>query len=298
MISLLDLYNECKLCPHKCRVNRKVKIGYCNADDKVKISAVSYYKGEEPCFNIDKGPGAIFFSNCTMKCVYCQNYAFSQFGNGVYLTIDDLVSKIMEINERASYLELVTPSHYLPSILEAIKEAKNQGFNLPIIYNTSGYEDIEALRLLKGVVDIYLTDFRYSDNESSLKYSLVKDYFDIVKKAILEMHNQVGNLLLDKERAYRGIIVRYLILPNKINDHKIVFDWIYDNLGRYTTISIMDQYVPVFKARYIPALSSYITKQRYEEVVKYALEKGFENLYLQSRISDLKFINSDELKYF
>jgi putative pyruvate formate lyase activating enzyme len=298
MENFLNLYNECTLCPHKCRVDRKSNLGYCKADRRVKISAVSYYKGEEPCFNFDKGPGAIFFSNCTMRCVYCQNYAFSQFGNGSYLTTNDLVSKIMEVNEKASYLELVTPSHYIPSILEALEIAKKQGFNLPVVYNTSGYEDVEALRLLQGIVDIYLTDFRYSDNASSLKYSLVKNYFDIAKKAIYEMYSQVGNLLLDNGRAIKGIIIRYLILPNNINDHKIIFNWIYDNLGRYATISIMDQYVPVFKARKIPELGSYITKQKYEEVVKYALDKGFENLYLQRRLSDLKFIDSGELKYF
>ena len=285
MNKYLKMYEKCELCPHKCKVNRFKTFGYCSSSNKVKISALSYYKGEEPCFYIDKGVGAIFFSNCTMKCVYCQNYSFSQMGNGKYVSVDGLTDMMLEVNERASYLELVTPTHFIPSILKAYDNAKSKGFNLPIIYNTSGYEDFETLKLLKGVVDIYLVDFRYSNNESSIKYSKVNNYFSIVKKALIEMHNQVGNLIFDdNSRAVKGILIRYLVLPNHINDHKIIFDWIYETFGKYTTISIMDQYVPVYKARKISELNSYITKEEYKQVVDYAAEKGFANLYIQTRL--------------
>jgi putative pyruvate formate lyase activating enzyme len=282
-----ELYKKCELCPHKCKVNRFRELGYCMSSNEVKISTVSYYKGEEPCFYIDKGVGAIFFSNCTMRCVYCQNYAFSQLGNGEYIDSQKLVDIILEINDRASYLELITPTHFIPSILNALEIAKSKGFNLPIIYNTSGYEDVQSLKLLKGIIDIYLVDFRYSNNESSRLYSKVNNYFDVVKKTITEMYNQTGNLILDDEkRAIRGILVRYLVLPNFINDHKIIFDWLYDNFGKYLTLSIMDQYVPVYKAREIKELNSYVSKDRYTDVVDYAVNKGFENLYIQTRLLD------------
>ena len=281
-----ELYKKCELCPHKCGVNRFRELGYCMSSNELKISAVSYYKGEEPCFYIDKGVGAIFFSNCTMKCVYCQNYSFSQLGSGKYIDSKKLVDTILEINDKASYSELVTPTHFIPSILNALEIAKSkEGFNLPIIYNTSGYEDVQSLKLLKDLVDIYLVDFRYSNNESSRLYSKVNDYFDVVKKAITQMYDQVGNLILDDEkRAIKGILVRYLVLPNSINDHKVIFDWLYDNFGKYLTLSIMDQYVPVYKARGIKELNSYVSKNKYAQVVNYAVEKGFENLYIQTRL--------------
>jgi putative pyruvate formate lyase activating enzyme len=146
---------------------------------------------------------------------------------------------------------------------------------------------VQSLKLLKGIIDIYLVDFRYSNNESSRLYSKVNNYFDVVKKTITEMYNQTGNLILDDEkRAIRGILVRYLVLPNFINDHKIIFDWLYDNFGKYLTLSIMDQYVPVYKAREIKELNSYVSKDRYTDVVDYAVNKGFENLYIQTRLLD------------
>ncbi len=279
------LYEKCELCPHKCGINRFKYTSYCSSTNEVKISALSYYKGEEPCFYVDSGVGAIFFSNCTMKCVYCQNFAFSQLGNGKVLTEEQLTDMIMEVNQKSNYLELVTPTHFLPSILTSLYDAKSLGFNLPVIYNTSGYESIETLKLLNGNVDIYLVDFRYSDNIAAKRYSGVNDYFDIVKDAILQMHSQVGNLILDNQgRAVKGVLIRYLVLPNHINDHTIVFDWIYDNLGKFATISIMDQYVPVYKAKNIDLLNSYVSKDYYREVVNYAVNKGFENLYIQTRL--------------
>ena len=280
---MLEELKKCEICPHKCKIDRTKQIGRCKATDKVKIALYSIHNFEEPCISGTKGSGTIFFSNCNMNCIYCQNYEISQLGKGKEITIQELADIMIKQQERGvENINLVTPTSYTLQIIEAIKIAKKKGLKIPIVYNTNGYENVETLKLLEGYVDIYLPDLKYYDDEISKKYSKVDNYFEIATKAIKEMNRQVGQPVLDEEGIMKkGLMIRHLVLPNNIENSKNVLKWIKQNLDNNIYVSIMAQYFPTYKAKETEDLNRKLTKKEYEEIENYLYDLNLENGYIQ-----------------
>ena len=275
---------KCMICPHECKINRKQgKIGRCKATYNIKIALYSTHNFEEPCISGENGSGTVFFSNCNLNCIYCQNYEISQLGKGKEITIDKLAKIFLEQQEKGvENINLVTPTSYVLSILEAIKIAKSKGLNIPIVYNTNAYEKIETLKLLEGYIDIYLPDLKYAQNELGKKYSNVDDYFEISTKAIQEMIRQVGMPVLnEKGIMQKGVLIRHLVLPNNIENSKKVLKWIKENLPKEIYISIMAQYFPTYKAKNVENLNRKLTNEEWEEIQAYIENLGFENGFIQ-----------------
>ena len=276
--------NRCNICPHNCNINRNAgKIGRCRATDKIKIALYSTHNFEEPCISGEKGSGTVFFSNCNLNCVFCQNYEISQLGKGKEITIEELASIFLKQQEKGvENINLVTPTSYVPQIIEAIKIAKKEGLNLPIVYNTNGYENIETIKILEGYVDIYLPDLKYAKNELAKKYSKVDNYFEIATKAIKEMVKQVGTPKLNERGIMKkGVMIRHLVLPNNIENSKKVLKWIVENLPKEIYISIMAQYFPTFKAKEIEEINRKLTNEEWREIEEYIQYLGIENGYVQ-----------------
>ena len=277
------MLEKCTICPHKCGINRTKQVGRCKSTDKIKIALYSTHDFEEPCISGEKGSGTIFFSNCNMNCIFCQNYKISQEGKGKEITIKDLANIMIEQQEKGvENINLVTPTSYAIQIIEAIKIAKQKGLKIPIVYNTNGYENIETLKMLEGFIDIYLPDLKYYDNELGKKYSKIDNYFEIATTAINEMYRQVGAPKIDKNGIMRkGLMIRHLILPNQIENSKNILKWIKENIDNKVYVSIMAQYFPTYKAKENTDLNRKLTKQEYEEVENYLYELDFENGYIQ-----------------
>ena len=280
---MLEILKECQICPHKCKIDRTKQIGRCKATDKIKIALYSIHNFEEPCISGTKGSGTIFFSNCNMNCIYCQNYEISQLGKGKEITIHELADIMIKQQEKGvENINLVTPTSYTLQIIEAIKIAKKKGLKIPIVYNTNGYENVETLRLLEGYIDIYLPDLKYYDNEISKKYSKVDNYFEIATKAIKEMYRQVGQPILDKNGIMtKGLMIRHLVLPNNIENSKKILKWIKENLDNNIYVSIMAQYFPTYKAKETDDLNRKLTNKEYEEIENYLYDLNLENGYIQ-----------------
>ena len=284
---------ECTLCPFKCKVNRnKNELGRCRAGNKIKIGLYSLHYDEEPCISGKSGSGTVFFSNCNLKCEFCQNYKISCESKGEEISIEKLSEIFLEQqNNGANNINLVTAVPYIPHILEAIKKAKEKGLNIPILYNTSGYENIETLKMLEGYIDIYLPDFKYYDNDLAMRLSKVKDYREKAEAAILEMKRQVGENIYDQNGIMRkGLIIRHLVLPNNIQNSKDILKWIKENLGEETTISLMAQYFPTYKALENKEINRKLTKEEYEEIENYLYELNLKNGYIQD-------VEDEEEKY-
>ena len=273
----------CTICPHNCKINRTKNPGRCKSTDKIKIALYSIHNFEEPCISGEKGSGTIFFSNCNMNCVFCQNYEISQFGRGKEITIEELANVMIKQQERnVQNINLVTPTSYALHIVEAIKIARKKGLEIPIVYNTNGYESVETLKLLEGYVDIYLPDLKYYYDDLAKKYSKVDNYFEIATKAIQEMYRQVGTPVLDENGVMKkGLMIRHLILPNEVQNSKKVLKWIKENIDSNVYVSIMAQYFPTYKAKEIPEIARKITKEEYEKVENYLYELDLENGYIQ-----------------
>lgn len=273
----------CTICPHNCKINRTKNPGRCKSTDKIKIALYSIHNFEEPCISGEKGSGTIFFSNCNMNCVFCQNYEISQFGRGKEITIEELANVMIKQQERnVQNINLVTPTSYALHIVEAIKIARKKGLEIPIVYNTNGYESVETLKLLEGYVDIYLPDLKYYYDDLAKKYSKVDNYFEIATKAIQEMYRQVGTPVLDENRVMKkGLMIRHLILPNEVQNSKKVLKWIKENIDSNVYVSIMAQYFPTYKAKEIPEIARKITKEEYEKVENYLYGLDLENGYIQ-----------------
>ena len=273
----------CTICPHNCKINRTKNPGRCKSTDKIKIALYSIHNFEEPCISGEKGSGTIFFSNCNMNCVFCQNYEISQLGRGKEITIEELANVMIKQQERnVQNINLVTPTSYALHIVEAIKIARKKGLEIPIVYNTNGYESVETLKLLEGYVDIYLPDLKYYYDDLAKKYSKVDNYFEIATKAIQEMYRQVGTPVLDENGVMKkGLMIRHLILPNEVQNSKKVLKWIKENIDSNVYVSIMAQYFPTYKAKEIPEIARKITKEEYEKVEKYLYELDLENGYIQ-----------------
>ena len=273
----------CTICPHNCKINRTKNPGRCKSTDKIKIALYSIHNFEEPCISGEKGSGTIFFSNCNMNCVFCQNYEISQLGRGKEITIEELANIMIKQQERnVQNINLVTPTSYALHIVEAIKIARKKGLEIPIVYNTNGYESVETLKLLEGYVDIYLPDLKYYYDDLAKKYSKVDNYFEIATKAIQEMYRQVGVPVLNENGVMKkGLMIRHLILPNEVQNSKKVLKWIKENIDSNVYVSIMAQYFPTYKAKEIPELARKITKEEYEKVENYLYELDLENGYIQ-----------------
>lgn len=278
------MLEKCELCPHRCKVNRKIgHIGKCKCNDKIKLALASLHYYEEPCISGKNGSGTVFFSNCNLNCVYCQNYKISQLGKGKFITIKELADIFISQQEnKANNINLVTPTMYVEYIIEAIKIARENGLNIPIIYNSNGYENIETLKMLNGYIDVYLPDLKYADNNIAKRYSNIENYFEIATQAIKEMYNQVGAPILDEKGIIKnGLIVRHLVLPNYIENSKKVLKWLKENLEENVYVSIMAQYFPTYKAKEDEYINRKLTKEEYEEIEQYICELDFKNGYMQ-----------------
>lgn len=277
--------NKCNLCPHMCLVDREnKKRGFCKSGENVKIALSSKFFYEEPCISGTKGSGAVFFSNCNLRCVYCQNYKISKEGKGKEISRKELADIFLNLQEEgACNINLVTPTIYALHIKEALILAKKNGLNIPVIYNSSGYENVDTIKELDGLIDVYLPDFKYCSNELGLKYSGVNKYFDFASSAILEMYRQVGHPIFDDNGIIKkGLIIRNLILPNNTKNTKNVLEWIVENIGKEAYVSIMAQYFPTNEAQNINELNRKITKREYHIIEKYMYDLGLENGYFQS----------------
>lgn len=274
----------CSICPHRCKVKReKGNLGFCKATNNVRVALFSVHRYEEPCISGKNGSGTIFFSHCNMRCKFCQNYEISQQGKGQEYTVQELANIFLLQQQRGVHnINLVSPTVYIPSIIQALKIAKEEGLAIPVIYNSNGYESVNTLKLLDGFIDIYLPDFKYYFNSLAEQYSGVKDYFDIVTKALEEMKRQVGDAVFDKQgMLQKGLLIRHLILPNHIENTKEVLKWIKENLGQNSYISVMAQYFPTYLAKQQTDLNRKITKREYTRVEEYLYHLELKNGYLQ-----------------
>jgi len=279
-----SLLKKCTLCPRNCSVDRtQGKAGYCKATDELIVARAALHMWEEPCISGENGSGTVFFSGCSVGCVYCQNYTIAKGLSGKRITIERLSDIFLELkNKNVNNINLVTPTHYAPQILEALTMAKGRGLNIPVVYNTSGYEKVETLRLLDGFVDIYLPDLKYMDENMAKRYSNAADYFKYASKAIEEMVRQAGNPEFDENGIMKkGVIVRHLILPGFVEDSKRIIEYLHRAYGNSIYISIMNQYTPLPHVKKYPEINRKLQDEEYEEVVNFAISLGVENGFIQ-----------------
>ena len=268
---------ECALCPRECHVNRTKERGYCQADAALKVSSFGPHFGEEKELVGRNGSGTIFFAHCNLRCVYCQNHDLSFGGQGSTITIKELAEIMLSLQNRheCSNINLVTPTHYVPQILEAVFIAAQEGLRIPLVYNCSGYEKTTTLQLLQGIIDIYMPDLKYSSLEWGQDYSDARDYFSRARTALMEMDRQVGGLETNEEGvAQRGLLVRHLVLPGGLEESKHILDFIKMELSPRTLVNVMDQYHPSHKAYIYPELNRRLSQREYEEVLRYAKMLG------------------------
>ena len=274
----------CQLCPRACGVNRESgKVGYCQKSDQLVVGRAALHHWEEPCISGTKGSGAVFFSGCTMGCVFCQNHCLSKGEAGKEISIERLAEIFIELQEQGAHnINLVTPTHYTLHIVEALKMAKDKGLSIPVIYNCSGYEKVETLRLLEGLVQVYLPDFKYYSEELARKYSKAPHYFEYASEAVKEMVRQVGEATFNEEGIIqKGVIVRHLLLPGQLMDSKKIVRYLYENYGNSIWMSLMNQYTPLEQVAKYPELNRKVTKKAYNRLIDFALDLGLENGFIQ-----------------
>lgn len=280
---MIDLLSSCKLCPRRCGVNRlNSEKGFCGAGKDLRIYNYHLHHGEEPPISGVTGSGTIFFTYCNSRCAYCQNYRFSQLGEGKKIEIDELADIMLELQKKGAHnINLVTPTHFVPQIIIAVKAARGRGLSIPIVYNTNGYEMPETLELLKGIVDIYLPDMRYSSNEMAEKYSSLVDYVSYNRDAVRIMYQQAGELVVENGIAKKGLIIRHLVLPDDIAGTQETMRFIMDEISQNVHISLMGQYYPVYKANAYPEIDRQITQKEYEDALDIMLSLGLTNGWCQ-----------------
>ena len=274
----------CTLCPRRCEVDRAKKSGFCGAGEKIKIARCALHLWEEPCISGKNGSGTVFFSHCTMKCVFCQNYKISHLGIGKTITEKELANCFLKLeNDGAHNINLITPTQYVPQIIKALNIAKKGGLNIPVIYNSGGYENPETLNMLDGLIDVYLPDLKYFDDKYALRYSGAKDYFKTASRAISKMYEQVGKCVFDSDGMIKkGVIVRHLLLPNLIFDSKKIIDYLFSTYGDNIYISIMNQYTPISGIlEDFPEINKKISERYYDSLIDYAINLGVKNAYIQ-----------------
>lgn len=290
---------SCRLCPRECAVDRNHgKYGYCGQTAQVKVARAALHFWEEPCISGEKGSGTVFFSGCPLRCIYCQNRDIALGRAGKDISVDRLAEIFLQLQEKkANNINLVTPTHFVVQIVQALVKAKKQGLHLPVVYNTSAYEKTETIRMLDGLVDVYLPDLKYADNKLAARYSNAPDYFETASLAIKEMVRQVGKPVfvpeegkkckdnsLDISEQYlikKGVIVRHLVLPEALDNSKSVIRYLYETYGNDIYMSIMNQYTPIREFEDFKELNRQITEEEYEEILDYAIELGVENAFIQ-----------------
>lgn len=280
----MNKYENCLLCPRKCGINRSTgQTGVCGVSSEIKVARAALHYWEEPCISGKRGSGAVFFSGCSLHCVFCQNREISDGKAGKIISKERLSDIFMELADKgANNINLVTPGQYIPDIVWAVNDAKSRGMKLPIIYNTSGYENVTELKLLEGIVDVYLPDFKYMDSTLSARYSRAKDYPSVAKQALSEMVRQQPDVVIDDATGLiqKGVIVRQLLLPGHVNDAKAVLKYLYDTYHDHVYISMMSQFTPIALKDY-PEINRTVTRREYERLVDYALEIGITNAFIQ-----------------
>lgn len=278
--------SNCNLCPRQCGADRENgKSGICGVSGKNILAArAALHFWEEPCISGERGSGTVFFSGCPLRCVYCQNYQIAGTEVGMEIGEERLKEIFLELQEKGAHnINLVTPTHYTPEIIRAIRKAKEQGLRLPIVYNCSGYEKVETLKMLKGIVNVYLTDFKYMEREAAVRYSKAPDYPEIARAALKEMMNQTGEAKFDENGIMQsGVIVRHLLLPGHVRNARAVVKYVYETYGDQLYLSLMNQYTPLPQVKKeFPELDRRVTEREYQRLISYALEIGVENAFIQ-----------------
>ncbi len=294
---LYSLMEDCKLCPRRCGIKRlKGEKGLCGAADKLKIGSINLHFGEEPPISGKTGSGTIFFSGCSLKCKFCQNYPISRYCAGNFYDTAELADGIIKLQEKGAVnINLVTSMHYMPFVAESIFLAKKRGLKIPIVYNSSGYEEGRLLNLLNGIIDIYLPDIKYSDNKYALRYSGVAGYVETNRKALKIMYEQVKGLKINMNGiAVSGLLIRHLVLPGGISGYADSFKFIAEELGRDVPVSLMSQYFPAYKAQYDHKLNRKITEREYSAAVKELIDKNLTGFFQND--TDINDIDIDVIE--
>ena len=277
-------FENCTLCPRKCGANRNSgKAGACHVDAQMRVARAALHFWEEPCIAGEEGSGAVFFAGCTLGCVFCQNTEISRGQAGESVSVEQLAEIFLKLQEQgANNINLVTAGHYVPAVTESLRRAKDMGLMVPVVYNSSGYELPETLRLLEGLVDIYLPDLKYMDGQLAGKYSRAQDYPDVAKAALAEMVRQCPVCEFDERGMMKkGVIVRHLLLPGHVRDSKAVLKYLHETYQEQIYISIMSQYTPMPQMAKYPELNRRVTKREYSRLLDYAIELGIENGFFQ-----------------
>lgn len=276
---------KCNVCPRRCKVNRSCgAVGVCRQNAALRIGRAALHPWEEPCISGKNGSGTVFFCGCNLGCIFCQNEEISHGTAGVEIEPQRLVEIFFELEEQGAHnINLVTPTHYTPVLAGLLKTAKDAGLDIPVVYNTSGYESVETLALLEGLVDIYLPDFKYMDAKKALQYSNAEDYPYVAGKALAEMVRQTGPVEMDADSGLmkKGVLVRHLLLPLGVGNGKAVMDYLWKTYGDKVYVSIMNQYTPPKKELPFSELNRSVTKREYETLVQYAIELGMKNVFIQ-----------------
>lgn len=283
-MKIMNKYENCLLCPRKCGINRSTgQTGVCGVSAKIRVARAALHYWEEPCISGEKGSGAVFFSGCSLHCVFCQNREISDGKAGKVISKERLSDIFLELKAKgANNINLVTPGQYIPDIVWAVNDARRRGMKLPIVYNTSGYENVTELKLLEGIVDVYLPDFKYMDSALSAKYSRAKDYPSVAKQAISEMVRQQPRVVIDDATGLiqKGVIVRQLLLPGHVNDAKAILKYLHDTYQNSIYISMMSQFTPIALKDY-PEINRTVTRREYERLIDYAIKIGTTNAFIQ-----------------
>lgn len=283
-MKIMNKYENCLLCPRKCGINRSTgQTGVCGVSSEIRVARAALHYWEEPCISGEKGSGAVFFSGCSLHCVFCQNREISDGKAGKVISKERLSDIFIELaGKGANNINLVTPGQYIPDIVWAVRDARRRGMELPIVYNTSGYENETELKLLEGIVDVYLPDFKYMDSALSAKYSRAKDYPSVAKQALSEMVRQQPSVVIDDATGLiqKGVIVRQLLLPGHVNDAKAILKYLHDTYQNSIYISMMSQFTPIALKDY-PEINRTVTRREYERLIDYALKIGITNAFIQ-----------------
>ena len=275
--------NECSLCPRMCMADREITTGYCGVKNTLRVARAALHFWEEPCISGEEGSGAVFFTGCNLRCVFCQNFQIARAEQGKEITVERLSEIFLELQaQKANNINLVTATHYVPQVVCALKRAKEQGLNIPVVYNCGGYESVETLKMLEGLVDIYLPDFKYVDTERAKRYSRAENYPEVAKTALAEMVRQQPEAQFDdREMMKKGVIVRHLMLPGGIKDSKAVVKYLYETYGDQIYISLMNQYTPLPHVAGYSEINRKVKKFEYDRLVDYAISLGVENGFIQ-----------------
>lgn len=283
-MKIMNKYENCLLCPRKCGINRAAgQTGVCGVSAEIRVARAALHYWEEPCISGEKGSGAVFFSGCSLHCVFCQNREISDGKVGKIISKERLRDIFLELKAKgANNINLVTPGQYIPDIVWAVRDARRYGMELPIVYNTSGYENADELKQLEGIVDVYLPDFKYMDSALSAKYSRAKDYPSVAKQAISEMVRQQPGVVIDDATGLiqKGVIVRQLLLPGHVNDAKAILKYLHDTYQDSIYISMMSQFTPIELKDY-PEINRTVTRREYERLIDYAIKIGITNAFIQ-----------------